>query len=418
MNKRTIVTVGVIAALVAAAGGGYVYSVMTRTTSVTTATASTQTLSVTVSASGKVVATKEVGVFPKVSGTVISVKVADGDTVKAGQTLAVLSPAPLRLQVAQAKSAVSTARAQLAAIDRGLPTSLDRSAASAAVSAARSALSTAKKNYEDFADEMEDLTHDEREAALPQLRQLRTARNQANATLLAARATVGQLSQASRVALDRTAAAQAVVAAEKALAQARADLGQTRVRAPISGVVEVNGTVGKGTAISPAVPPFTITDLNRVAFDASVNESDIASVNRRQPTVVTLDAFLATTFPGKVARVRTTAVETVTGGIAFPVRISLDPAGSRLFVGMTGSADIEVTSIPDALTVPVEAVLTEGPVRSVFVLGADGKAHKTAIQIGAANDTHAQVLSGLDAGAVVVTSQLTALTDGQSVTSL
>ena len=144
--------------------------------------------------------------------------------------------------------------------------------------------------------------------------------------------------------------------------------------------------------------------VDRLIADGRLGNADI--------TRLTLQDVVAPVKPASIP------VETVTGGIAFPVRISLDPAGSRLFVGMTGSADIEVTSIPEALTVPVEAVLTEGPVRSVFVLGADGKAHKTAIQIGAANDTHAQVLSGLDAGAVVVTSQLTALTDGQSVTSL
>ena len=77
--------------------------------------------------------------------------------------------------------------------------------------------------------------------------------------------------------------------------------------------------------------------------------------------------------------------------------------------------DIEVTSIPDALTVPVEAVLTRGATKSVFLLGSDDVVHARTVTIGASTDTAAQILTGLTAGDTVVTTGASALSDGQRV---
>lgn len=418
MKRRTLVTGGVIVALLAAAGAGYWYSVLNRATTVSSAVATVQRLTVTVSATGKVEAARERGVFPVTGGTLASVRVEDGDTVSAGETLGVLESRPLQIQVTQAKATLSAARAQLDAVTRGVPTGIERRAAAAAVRAAKSSLRTAKKNYHDYKESFEAATEIDQEAMEPTLRTLKSAKKEAYAALLAAKATVTKLNVAGNVALSRTAAAQAVLAAGEALQEAEDNLSHLTLRAPFAGMVSLNGTVEKGSAVSAGMAPFTVMDLKRMSFTATVNEIDIAAVNKGQPATVSLDAFLDTTFKGRVTQVRSTAVETATGGIAFPVKISLDQGESRLFTGMSGSADIEVTSIPNALAVPIEAVLTEGTARTVFVLGADGLAHKTPVTVGAANDTIVQIRSGLKAGDRVITTQLTALTDGQAVKSL
>ncbi len=414
MKRKTIVATGIAAAVVVALGGGYAYSAATNRPLVGTSQAAVAPLSVTVSASGSLVAAHSAGVYPPAAGTLASVKVHDGDQVKAGDTLAVMAKGTLQLAVAQAKAAHTAAQAQLEAVNNGVPRAIDRSAANAALSAARSQVSTAKKNYAAYLDDYRNASPDEQDAMRSTLRTLNTARSTANAALKAAEASLDQLSVAGRVALARTAANQSVSATAKALSIAEDNLAGATLTAPFDGTVVIHGTVEKGAGLTPGVAPFTVVDPSRMEFEAQVNETDISTVEKAQTATVTLDAF-DNPFTGKVTRVQASPVTTSTGTIAFPVRVSLTAGQDRLFQGMSGSADIEVKSIPDALTVPIEAVLTNGDSKTVFVLGADGVAHARAVTIGASTDTAAQVLTGLSAGDQVVTTGASALSDGQRV---
>jgi hypothetical protein len=96
------------------------------------------------------------------------------------------------------------------------------------------------------------------------------------------------------------------------------------------------------------------------------------------------------------------------------VLISVDGAGKNILLGMSGSADIEVESVSGALTVPIEAILSDGGKKYAFVVS-NNKVAKVVVTTGALTDVSAEVLSGLKAGDVVATSQLTALTDGMTV---
>jgi len=410
MKRKTIVATSIGAAVVLALGGGYAYSASNNQPVVGVAQAAIAPLNVTVSASGSLVAAHSAGVYPPASGTVAKVLVADGDTVKAGDTLAEMATGPLRLAVFQARAALSAARAQGEAVSNGVPGAIDRSAASAALSAARSQVSTAKKNYASFRADYDPNDASQRAT----LRTLNTARTQASAALQAAKAALNRLSVASRVSLARTAASQGVTAASRALTLAEANLDKATLAAPFDGIVTIHGTVEKGSGLTPGVAAFTIVDPTRMEFEAAVNETDIADVAKGQPATVTLDAF-AEGFTGKVVRVQASPETTSTGSVAFPVRISLESGQSRLFQGMSGSVDIAVKSIPDALTVPVEAVLTKGATKSVYVLGSDNVVHARTVTVGASTDISAQILSGLAAGDTVVTTGASALTDGQRV---
>ena len=410
MKRKTIVATSIGAAVVLALGGGYAYSASNNSPVVGVAQAAVTPLSVTASASGSLVAAHSAGVYPPATGTVAKVSVADGDTVEAGDTLAVMATGPLKLAVAQARAALSSARAQGEAVSNGVPSAIDRSAASAALSAARSQVSTANLNYKSFRANYDDSNSTERQM----LRTLKTARKQASAALKAAQAALSRLSVASRVSLARTAASQAVTAASRALKQAEGNLDKAELKAPFDGTVIVHGTVEKGSGLTPGVAAFTIVDPTRMEFEAAVNETDIADVSKDQAATVTLDAF-GDGFTGTVTRVQASPETTSTGSVAFPVRVSLDAGQSRLFQGMSGSVDIAVKTIPDALTVPVEAVLTNGATRSVFLLGADNVVHARTVTVGASTDSSAEILSGLSAGDTVVTTGASSLSDGQRV---
>ena len=413
MKRKTIVGTGIGAAVVLALGGGYAYSASNNSPVVGVTQAAVAPLTVTASASGSLVAAHSAGVYPPATGTVAKVLVADGDTVKAGDALAEMATGPLKLAVAQARAALSAARAQGEAVSNGVPSAIDRSAARAALSAARSQVSTANRNYASFRADY-DAPGADRHSMLPTLRTLKTARTQASAALKAAKAALGRLSVASRVSLARTAASQGVTAASRALKQAEGNLAKAELTAPFAGTVTIHGTVEKGSGLTPGVAAFTIVDPTRMEFEAAVNETDIADVAKDEAATVTLDAF-PEGFTGRVVRVQASPETTSTGSVAFPVRVSLEAGQSRLFQGMSGSVDIAVKSIPDALTVPIEAVLTKGAAKTVFVLGSDSVVHARTVTVGASTDTSAQILDGLTAGDTVVTTGASALSDGQRV---
>lgn len=217
----------------------------------------------------------------------------------------------------------------------------------------------------------------------------------------------------------------AIRAADAALQSARNDRAKVEITAPAAGTVQFTSialTPGTaplfethaGASVTSGVPLFTIVDLAQLRFEAQVDEADIAGVKPDQPATVTLDAFGGKSFAGKVASIRTASVTTSTGGVAFPTQVTLDAAGARLFVGMSGDAAIELDAVADALVVPSQAVVAEGGRRYVWKV-TNGVATKTEVAVGAATDTQVQVTSGLASGDVVATGNLTGLTDGAAV---
>lgn len=223
----------------------------------------------------------------------------------------------------------------------------------------------------------------------------------------------------------RTARTSAITAAQAALDLARRNLGRATLKAPVAGTVQFTSLslipgggplyrTQAGATVSPGLPVFTVVTPGDLAFTAQVDESDIAGVERGLSASVTLDAHPTTPLSGEVTAVQPQAVQTSTGGTAFGVTIRLDAGDARLLSGMTGDATIAVDQVEDALVVPAQAVLTEDGRTWVFTV-ADGRATRTPVTVGASSDTQVQVTDGLAEGAVVATSQLSALTDGAKV---
>lgn len=214
-------------------------------------------------------------------------------------------------------------------------------------------------------------------------------------------------------------------AAQLALDQARADRERAELTAPVAGTVQFTSlslapglpalfTTAAGVAVTEGMTLFSIVDPASLRFDAQVDESDIAGVAVDMPASVHLDAFAGTAFTGTVESVRPVAVTTSTGGVAFRTVIRVDRAGKALMNGMTGDADIATAAIPDALVVPVQAVVADGSKRYVWVV--DGDTVSSAdVSVGPSTDTLTQVTAGLDAGVRVATTNLSDLTEGAKV---
>jgi HlyD family secretion protein len=69
---------------------------------------------------------------------------------------------------------------------------------------------------------------------------------------------------------------------------------------------------------------------------------------------------------------------------------------------MTAVVEIHVKSLPDVLTVPVQAVVSRGSERWCYVAAKAGGVDRREIELGPTNDRHVQVTKGIREGDRVV----------------
>jgi membrane fusion protein (multidrug efflux system) len=86
-----------------------------------------------------------------------------------------------------------------------------------------------------------------------------------------------------------------------------------------------------------------------------------------------------------------------------PVRAQATKPSRTLRIGETVRAQITVGVHPNALTVPIQALVPEGDGFKVFVVDSNGVAHSRSVVVVARSDSLAEIGRGVTAGERVVT---------------
>jgi RND family efflux transporter MFP subunit len=212
----------------------------------------------------------------------------------------------------------------------------------------------------------------------------------------------------------------AQVDADKALLErALEDLKKTLVRAPITGVLSKR-YVEKGDWVSEGKRLFQISDYHRIYLEAFITDLNVGRLSLKkirsggQQAEVTLDCY-----PGEIFNGRLTYIEAVANdNRLFEVRIYVENPDMRLLQGMVGRGRVVVKTIPEALRVPVVALLDQNRSNgdnSVFLVSRENKAQLTRIKIGESNKRYAAVLEGLKQGEAVVVQGKEVLSNDQSL---
>jgi len=361
-----------------------------------------------VATTGRVVPNRDVEIKCKASGEVVSVPFDVSDIVKKGDLLVELDPVDEQRRVTQAEVALSASRAtvkkQRAAI-RAAEASLvaSRRRAEASLASAKAQVANARSR----ADRMQVLLGKEL-ASREDFDAANTAAVQAEGELENARARIEEIG-AEELTLE--AKRQDIVLAEAQvqsdeinLADARQRLRETKIYAPIDGVVssrnvEPGQIVSSGvTNIGGGTTLLTVADLDRIYVLAAVDESDIGSIRTGQAAAVTVDAYPERSFSGMVERVATRG-ESASNVVTFEVKIEVrDEHRSLLKPEMTASVDIVIAESDDALVVPIEALTRRRGRYVVRVDTADAETIERKIDIGVRNDSTVEVRSGLKEG--------------------
>lgn len=365
-----------------------------------------------VTASGEIVAARYADVGSSVMGSVVELRVKEGDRVRTGQVLA-------RIDAVQARSDTEAADAQIQVLEA------EQAAARDLVAMARSELASAMARADESAKSRQRslmlheaglLTAADRDAAV-------AAAESASAQADAARAALARAEQASTASSRRIAQARALAT------RARDVLGKTNVTSPIDGVVSrlrvrEGEMVVIGIQNQPGTTLMTISDLSAVDAEVKVAEADVLRLALGQSARVTLDAVPNRSFEGGVAEIGTSALPAQGSGAAareFRVVVRL-AAGGELRPGMTCDAEILVEERRNVQVVPLQAVVLRSPAAGqaeqtgVFVVR-DGKARFAPVNAGMIGGLFMDV-TGIAEGTPIVAGPyqlLRTLQDGDAV---
>jgi RND family efflux transporter MFP subunit len=196
------------------------------------------------------------------------------------------------------------------------------------------------------------------------------------------------------------------------------------VRAPFDGVV-VSKDAQPGEMVSPmsAGGGFTRTgiatlvDMDSREIEVDVNESFINRVKAGQKTEAVLDAYPDWTVPSHVINIVPTADRQKA---TVRVRIGFDQLDPRILPDMgvkvsflEDSKSPAVASRP-AVRIPASAVVKEGDNTYVWRVQ-DDQLERVAVRTGGERDGQAEVLSGINAGEVVVATPVDGMKEGVRV---
>ena len=287
---------------------------------------------------------EDVKLAAQVPGRVVAMRVAEGDSVRAGQVVAEIEGAPLEDQDRQARAGLATAKA--------------------AVEPARANLTRTEKLFE---------------------RGIAAGKEVEDARAEAAKAEAG------------------VEEAQAALATADRQLGRTHVRSPISGQV-VKRYVGVGEQVdgTPAQPLLEVANLDRLEVAAHVPADRLGRIRAGLRVAVASDAYPGATFEGEVIAIAP-AVDPATN--AALVRIRVTNPERRLKVGMFVQARIALQVKKGVLAVPPGAVSKGEEGAAVYVVSGD-EAKRTPVKTGLETPEAVEVTSGVQQGQKVLTSAI------------
>jgi HlyD family secretion protein len=202
-----------------------------------------------------------------------------------------------------------------------------------------------------------------------------------------------------------------LTSAKGKLLNAEAQLSYTEIRSPINGYV-TDRPLYPGEMASTAGPLMTVMDLSQVIAKAHIPQSDALQLHKGDNASITL-AGMEKPMPGKVSLIspaldpNSTTVE---------IWVQASNPDQQLRPGTTARLSITAETVHDAVVVPASALLNvKEDSAQVMVVDSESKAQAREVKVGIRTQEQAQILSGVNAGEVVVTEGAYGLPDKTKV---
>ena len=205
--------------------------------------------------------------------------------------------------------------------------------------------------------------------------------------------------------------------AKNSLSNVEKQLENYYITSPITGTVAYKnnklGDIISNFQTTNSKVMVTVVDNSVKKFETQIDELDIAKVKVGQDVIITIDALDGKEYIGKVSNINTIG-QAVAGITSYTVTVELENA-PEIYAGMNVDADIQITSVPNVLRVPLSAVRKGNVVYrkatnetyqdqdSSVPMGYE----KVKVEIGQNNSDYIEITSGLEEGDVVLIDKLT-----------
>ena len=309
--------------------------------------------------SGKVIAAREISIFPPVPAKVLSVGVQVGDTVTNGQTLFTLDKKDIQ------------------------------------------------KNYQPLLDSYN------RSKTLfdEQIRQAEKNVADTEALLAIGAASQAELDQAKLTLLStKTNADSTLSQIDESMKDVRTTLEDTNVKSTMTGVVTAVSVVAGGTA-SQSAPAVVISESAKPQVLVSVSESVQPYLKAGATAICSVEAIGRSDIAATISTVAPASNQQTQ---LYEVRLDL-PEGLDVQIGMFVDVTFFTNNKTGVVLVPTEAVLTDGEIEYCFVVENDTTAKRVVVTTGLTSGEQTEITGGLTEGESLVVVGQNYLSDGAAV---
>ena len=209
------------------------------------------------------------------------------------------------------------------------------------------------------------------------------------------------------------------------LSTAKINLGYTKITAPRDGtVVSVQVEEGQTVNANQTTPTIVnIADLSRVKMKMQIAEGDITKIKvgtpveysilseptkKFQTTVSSIDPGLTTLSDGSYGSSSSSksslSSSSSSSAVYYYAQSIVDNKDGILRIGMTTQNELLIANVEDAIIVPSIGIKKDENGTFVYVLK-DGKPVKTAVKTGIKDNLDTQIISGINEGDEIITSQ-------------
>ena len=192
-----------------------------------------------------------------------------------------------------------------------------------------------------------------------------------------------------------------VANAEAEQAAAQRSYAAANIRSPISGTV-YSVPVSEYDYVPAGEDLLDIADLNLIQVRAYFDEPEIGKLAVGQQVKIVWDAKPNRTWHGHVEQVPSTVITYGTRNVG-ECLITVDDARGDLLPNTNVTVTVTTSQSKDVLSIPREALHTDGPQNYVYRI-VNGKLARTTVQLGVVNLTRVEIVSGLNDKDVVALS--------------
>jgi HlyD family secretion protein len=331
----------------------------------------------TIVTSGRVVQRRQSKLGAMIPGTVAEVGVEDGDRVEAEALLVRLADEDALANLAEAEASVSEAEARLARVQGVGRRMAEQALRLATIEARQAEVEFQRQQALAGTGAVSELSF---ERARRDRDQARSRRVSASLEVAAA-APKGSDVAVSAAALSR---------AQARLTAAQVAVEQTRIRAPLPGVV-LKRHVEPGEVVRPGDAIVTFAGDGPLQVRIQPDESNLALLRLGQHALVSSEAFPEQRLGASISRIAP-SVDPVRGTVEVDLDIEDE---TDLRPDMTMTVEIEVGRTSSALVVPSWAIRDLGSDRPWVMIAKEGEARRRDVELGLEGDDVVEVVSGL-----------------------